>query len=44
METADDVVDFSGSNARDWRFQLMGVSRKCVMASSSSGRFSEGWG
>jgi hypothetical protein len=24
METADDGVDFSASNARDWRFQLIG--------------------
>jgi hypothetical protein len=43
METANDGVDFSVSNARDWGFQLIGVSRKCVMA-SSSGRFSEGVG
>jgi hypothetical protein len=28
METADDGVDFSASNARDWEFQLIGGFKK----------------
>jgi hypothetical protein len=30
METADDGVDFSAANARDWGFQLIGGLKKLL--------------